>query len=110
MVEPAKLSELNFQVISIKQEGDLPDLSVVMLSGKDKDGNVRLWVDDYSTYHTDHGHAGVRTALKSMTGRVTPFYEAPEFIRDEWIERDPAGLADRGSVELLSADLNTPVE
>lgn len=110
MIEPAKLSELNFQVISIPQEGNLPDLSIVMLSGKDKEGNVRLWVDDYSTYHTDHGHPGVKTALKSMTGRVTPFYEAPEFIRNEWVEEGAKWEDDRGSVQLLSADLNTPVE
>lgn len=109
MPEPAKLSELNFQVISVKQEGNLPDLSIVMLSGKDKEGNVQLWVDDYSTYHTDHGHDGVRTALKSMTGRVTPFYEAPEFIRDEWVE-EGSRWAGRGSVALLSADLNKPAE
>ena len=89
-------SKLSFHVIGVEQEGDLPNLSVVMLVGPDTDGTLRLWVDEYSTYDTEHDNEDVKAALAQMTGRVTPFYEAPDFIRAEWVDDDAPEILDRG--------------
>lgn len=97
MSESPNLAKLSFQVIHVVQGDDLPDLSVVMLVGKDLEGKLRLWVDDYSTYYTEHKNLEVRAALKAMTGRSTSFYEAPDFIRAEWIEDGDTWIPSRGN-------------
>lgn len=93
MSKPANLEDLSFQVINVVRDG-LPNLSVVMVVGMDENGKLRLWVDDYSTYFTEHNNDEVRAALKSMVGRSIPFFEAPDFIREEWVWENDGMLED----------------
>lgn len=85
---PANLSELMFQVINITDGLDSKPTSIVMVTGKDTEGNLRLWVDEFSAYYTEHPNLDVREALREMVGKETPFLEANEYILSEWTEED----------------------
>lgn len=88
MSKPASLSDLHFHVIDIANGHDAKGTSVVMVAGKDTEGKLRLWVDGYSSYSSDHDNPDVRAAIRAMSGKETPFLEAPEVIRNEWTEKD----------------------
>lgn len=54
-----------------------------MATGKTKDGENGLWVDDYSVY--DESNPEVAATLESMRGQETKFWDAPEFLTNEWV-------------------------
>lgn len=88
MSKPANLSELHFRAISFTRGLSTEKLSLVMVVGKDTDGKHQIWADQHSTYQTEHENPTIREALRKMAFRDTPFLEAPEPIRDEWLNED----------------------
>lgn len=88
MSAPANLSKLNFHVVNITEDSGSESISLVMAVGRDTEGELRLWVDDYSAYYTEHPNLEVREALKEMTGKETPFLEANDHILSEWTNED----------------------
>lgn len=101
MSKPASLSELNFHVMSINPDLDARPISLVTVVGKDTEGKLRIWIDEHCSYEADHANLEVREALRAMTGRETPFLEAPDFIRDEWLDLDGSwGLAEDRGIEI----------
>lgn len=87
MIQPANLAEAFFHVINVNQGLDLPDLFLVIVTGKATDGTTRFWTDDYSIYNSE-SNLVVTYALDLMKDHKTGFWEAPDFIRDEWLNED----------------------
>jgi hypothetical protein len=94
MSKPTNLSELHFRVISLTKGLDPERLSLVMVVGKDTEGNPQVWADEHSIYRTEHENLTIREALRSMTSRDIPFLEAAEPIRSEWLNLDGSWFLD----------------
>lgn len=94
MSKPANLSELHFRVINMTRGANQERLSLVMVVGNDTEGKPQIWADNHSTYRTEHENPTIREALSSMTSRDTPFLEAAEPIRAEWLNSDGSWFLD----------------
>lgn len=88
MSKPANLSELYFRVIYLTQGINGEKMSLVIVTGRDTEGKPQVWADKHSYYKTEHTNPTIREALRSMAIRETPFYEAIEALRSEWLNRD----------------------
>lgn len=88
MSKPANLSELCFRVINLTQGVDREKMSLVIAAGRDTEGKSQVWADKHSYYKTEHESSIIREALRSMAIRETPFFEAPDAIRAEWLNPD----------------------
>jgi hypothetical protein len=95
MSKPANLSELHFRVIHLRKGLDPENLSLVMVVGKDTEGNPQVWGDEHSMYRTEHENPTIRQALQTMAMRDIPFLEAIEPIRDEWLNEDGTWFLDK---------------
>lgn len=88
MSKPANLSELYFRVINLIQGLDREQKILVIVVGKDTEGKPQVWADEHSYYKTEHENPTIREALRSMAIRETPFFEALDAIRSEWLNPD----------------------
>lgn len=88
MSKPANLSELYFRVINLIQGLDKEKKSLIIVVGKDTEGKPQVWADEHSYYKTEHENPTIREALRSMAIRETPFFDALDSIRSEWLNPD----------------------
>lgn len=94
MSKPANLSDLNFRAIHLTQGGNSEKMTLVLVTGKDTEGKPQVWADEHSYYKTDHESPLIREALRAMAFRDTPFFEAPEPIQKEWLNKDGSWFQD----------------
>lgn len=88
MSKPANLSELRFRVINLIQGLDRTKKSLIIVVGEDTEGKSQVWADEHSYYKTEHENPTIREAIRSMAIRETPFFEAVDAIRSEWLNPD----------------------
>lgn len=88
MSNPANLSELQFRAIHLTQGVNSEKMTLVIVAGRDTEGKPQIWADEHSYYKTEHKNPTVREALQSMAIRETPFFDALDAIRSEWLNPD----------------------
>lgn len=94
MSTPANLSDLHFHVMSLTKGVEPKPIILVSVIGRDTEGDLSLWVDEYSVYHSGSNdnentlNLIIQEALRAMVGRETPFLEALDAIRNEWCNED----------------------